>query len=1555
MHDIDRGQRVALRAKLLLGVAGAAAAASSTAYADQPVAPPADPQKWAPYSDFGGSVGSGMVGGKLDFFVPVFQNLDSLAFLNLGVGTETKANVLYNIGAGFRTKIDPDWIVGVYAGHDGTQLDDNNTFGQGSFGAELMSADWDVRVNGYLADSAPKQVPGATGLYINGTTIAILDAQDVGYSGFDGEVGYRVFSTDDTDVRVFVGGFHFGHSDSDLSSTGQSFDFSYRDMSGPKARAEATVYDLDIIGNQSRLTVDGQISHDDVRGTTGSVGVTLRIPLGSYSGSSGAQALDELDRRMADPVRHNDQVLTRAQYTKPEPVIIYGAHVTSQPTNTLLYVDGTAAASAGTYAHPTTLPDAVSRHTTNAFIVLDSKAGPIPGGVTLQPGQTLVPGGDTFTVEGEFSHAKFTHLFDPSTTPTLIPGTAGGNVLTLANNTSLYGFNIAGNFGTAIYGKNVDNVNISHVAIDGTGGGQTGINLQHTVSGEEKITIQGVTVSNVAQDGIEIESDIEDGGSSTEAFALSNVSVTNAGGYGIAIGDLARAGSKITDTISLSNVTVGNTGYGGILLFATASGAGSSINQTATLSNVTVTGTGYDGIDINAYAASGATVTSNQTLSNVTVTDAAYTGISVYDTAFGVGSTVSQTFLASNVAVTGGYAGFDIESRSAFGATIDQNITISNLTLSHIGGTFGGVGLELYAGAYNGTVEQYATLSNITASYTTGSLEGRGVEIGARAYYGGHIVQHAALTNVSATHDLIGLDIYASATDYKPTSATTIDQTVTVTGGTFSNDSEYGVRIVARAAYNGYFSGEHGYQSEAAVSQSVTLTNAAMDHDGYGIYIAAEAHNGASVAQDVTLYNVDISHNTDAGLAIDAVADYVGFATQQVSLNNATGSYNEIGYNAGAGLYIGAGASKGGQISQHVYVYSTNINHNTADGVSVENRVNSYYSASGIYHYSHLQQNLVFAYGAVSHNGGDGISISNTVTYGAQIDQFIDLYQEKVNHNGGDGFRETSTATTYGGGGFSLPTNLHSDVYIYSSDLSHNAQNGIDISTTLKSPTYPAFTVGYSYAEQHINIGGTTANYNTGSGLVVAAHDSGVYGDNVQYITLTGSKFTHNGANGASFIATQYYGPGSFGDTIQEITITGSTFNHNTGNGLYAYAYAHGQQGRAEQHFTVTNSHFDYNGANGIYLKRVAENGVYLPGFACTGVQGVGGGCAFVRQTFDMTGGSASYNQVNGLYVRNYATNYGAIYNESGRPTVPTVYLSGAQFNGNGNDGFYERNIAENAGYIFNFVEVLGSTFNDNVRDGFHVNSYASASLIAGLGTAPTVFLYDAQLNGNGRDGFYSQMGSPNHPGAANEAYVHSFIEAIDTTFNYNGRDGFHTYVYANGGAGVVERNLLYSYATGTTANGNGRYGVNIYDNSVGNAAIISFNSTLGLAGAGITASGNGSDGITITASNDFFFPTGIGYVSQYNTLYGNTTSSNGRDGIHLFAGGPGVGTSPNYYQVSKLVGNTSTANTRYGIYGTSIFGSYQVVNVYTGGNTVTSNTAGNYNFTSFIAGQHVY
>ena len=954
--------------------------------------------------------------------------------------------------------------------------------------------------------------------------------------------------------------------------------------------------------------------------------------------------------------------------------------------------------------------------------------------------------------------------------------------------------------------------------------------------------------------------------------------MTNAGFEGIEIDDTAAGGSKITDTASLSNISDQQCRLWRRPIFAGASGAHSSINQTATLSNVTVTGASYDGIDIGAYAAGGATVTSNQTLSNIAVTNAGYTAIDVFDDTYGAGSVIDQTFSASNVTITGGDTGIQFRTLAAFGATVNQNITLSNATLTDIGNTsFGGVGIAMYAGAYNATVKQYATLSNVSVSYTAGSTYGRGIVIGAFAIYGGHVVQQATLTSVSASHDMIGLQVYADVADYKPTGTTTVDQSVTVTGGTFNDDAEYGVKITANAEYSAFSA--HGYQSEAAISQKVTLTNAAMDHDGYGVYIDARARNGASVTQDVTLYNVDISHNSLEGISIAADATYVGFVTQQVALNNAAGSYNEVSYNGDEGIYVSAIASTGGQINQHLYAYNTNIDHNTFEGVNVRNVVDSYYAApaSGVYHYSHLQQNLIFAYGSISHNGGDGLNVSNTVNYGAQIDQIIELYSEKVDHNAGDGFRENSIVTTYGSN-YNLPTNLHSDVYIYNSDFSHNTRNGIEITSSLLSPTTPMITIGYSYVEQHITVGNTTANYNTRNGFVATVNDSGVYGDNIQYITLANSTFSHNGKDGAYLSAAQYYGPGSFGDAIQEVTISGSTFNNNARDGLYAYAGASGQQGRAEQHFTISGSDFDNNGRNGATFEAYAHDGVYLTGLGCGHVQGLYGGCAFVRQTVSITGSDFSHNASNGIYAYAHADNYGAVYNSSGRPAyTPTMLIVNSTVDSNGGSGLYVRTKATNDSYVYSYAIAVNSHFDHNGADGIIVESgaYTGSAIVQKTVLYGTGATSSSTADHNGLYGVY--IDSVTKGGAINQT-----VGIYNSDVSYNGKSGVWVRALANNPTGgttpgyvadpTVSAISQYVNVDGSTVLGNTGDGVEV--TSAANGASSAIYQYLGIVGS--TISGNTNDGVRA-------FQIAYSGASVNQSLYfnGDTIQNNLGDGVY--------------------------------------------------------------------------
>ena len=121
MRDTNIGRRLPLKSKLLVGAAGLAAASmTSAAFAADagatPASPPADPPKWAPYAEVGGGVGSGFTVGKVDFFEPVWQNLDSMLYARAGVQLQTQDDKIWNFGLGYRTKINPDWILGVYAG-----------------------------------------------------------------------------------------------------------------------------------------------------------------------------------------------------------------------------------------------------------------------------------------------------------------------------------------------------------------------------------------------------------------------------------------------------------------------------------------------------------------------------------------------------------------------------------------------------------------------------------------------------------------------------------------------------------------------------------------------------------------------------------------------------------------------------------------------------------------------------------------------------------------------------------------------------------------------------------------------------------------------------------------------------------------------------------------------------------------------------------------------------------------------------------------------------------------------------------------------------------------------------------------------------------------------------------------------------------------------------------------------------------------------------------------------------------------------------------------------
>ncbi len=671
-------RRLQLKSKLLVGAAGMAAAAASTAAmaADSAASssPPSDPPKWLPYVDIGGGLGSGYTAGHVEAFVPVVQDLDSLFFVRIGDEPRTNYDNNFNIGAGYRTKIDQDWILGVFGGFDSTQSNNDHTFNQWSLGAEAMSADWDVRANGYFAKNTIRGINNAFELYIHDTTIAILQAQEAALSGFDGEVGYRVFNTDSTDVRVFAGGYSFSHDNVKTGLPGNSFD--YKDLDGWKARAEVNIFDLDGLGAQSRLMINGEISHDGVNHTSEFIGATLRIPLGDASGP-GAQTLDDLDRRMVDDVRRNDNVLTQSRFNKPEPVIIYNGSITSQPTNTLYYVEQRAGAGAGTYADPTTIQDATSRGPKNQFIVLTDKGGSTINatGTTVQNGET-VTGAGTFKVRGVSFGPVFTHDFAPGSGPTTLT-TTGAHGITLGSDTNLYGFTIASGSTDAIYGHNINDVHISHITVDG---GANGIYIIQD-SGTGSVNISDTSITGVTGDGID-------------------VAVNSTGGT--------------TDfNLNVTRTTI-DAGNNGVYVQSTASGGG-TVNAYAGIHDSTITA-GNIGAIMVGTSSGGATVNQNLVVDPTTITAGDY---GIYVTGYADGGSLSQTIGISDVTINGAPdVGVYIGAYAEHGGSVSQHISMTNVSAN---AAFDGVDFSV-AGYDHASVLQYATLTNVTASGADAAL-----------------------------------------------------------------------------------------------------------------------------------------------------------------------------------------------------------------------------------------------------------------------------------------------------------------------------------------------------------------------------------------------------------------------------------------------------------------------------------------------------------------------------------------------------------------------------------------------------------------------------------------------------------------------------------------------------------------------------------------------------------------------------------------------------------------------------------------------------------------
>jgi hypothetical protein len=515
--------RVRLRARLLVGAAAIVLAAPVPQRAMAQEQP-----KWQPYVEAGGKVGTDRSLADVDLFIPIWQDQTSLLFGDLRGRFDNHGTNEGNFGLGYRTQVDPEWIVGGYGYFDIQGTDHDNTFYQVTLGLEALSVDWDFRANGYIPTNPHQSAPDEAKLQINGNTIQLRAGNETALYGFDGEVGWRLpfFPADgDVDVRAYIGGYYFNGQDA-------------RVVAGPRGRIEARLYDIDFLGLQSRLTASGEIQWDSPRGTQAFAGLELRIPLGFVTGETGPK-LSPLDRRMVDRVQRDVDIVTQITHGAPEDVIVDELTV---KTHTIFFANGTGGGS-GTQGSPTDLAGAVSNAPagSNAIIVAGGGAGVIgvANPLNLQPGQALLGGNSSVKLTGADSGQSVTfHV--PGSRPTLSGGTTTANLIEMASGSQnrVSGVDLTGDFSNGIAGTDMERAIIIGNNIDGGDPGVgNGVYLKNLGGVPSAfVDVRNNTISHMSENGILIVNAFYGlPGTFSQSIRIADNTISDAGRNGIAM------------------------------------------------------------------------------------------------------------------------------------------------------------------------------------------------------------------------------------------------------------------------------------------------------------------------------------------------------------------------------------------------------------------------------------------------------------------------------------------------------------------------------------------------------------------------------------------------------------------------------------------------------------------------------------------------------------------------------------------------------------------------------------------------------------------------------------------------------------------------------------------------------------------------------------------------------------------------------------------------------------------------------------------------------------
>ncbi len=665
-------------ASALLLAASLAAACPAGAQFDQ----------WRPYAELEARMGDDVELGLFELFFPLWQDSDSLLFVDARGYQDDASAAEGNWGLAFRTILPSDWVFGVNGFFDYRRTEFGNDFSQGAFGFELLDVNKGFRLNGYIPDGEVKSAAGAATTAISGGTIVVLPGLEASYYGLDAEAEYLLWRRD---------GYRLGGLDLELWGAAGVFHFDnntagFTDITGPRLRTELRAFDLAWLGNDSRLVFGARYEHDDVRDSqwTGTVGV--RIPFGPGGGRSGRR-LQGLARRMVAPIERDIDIVTNVAQGAAEPAVLVA---TGQVIQQVVTIDADT-------VNPETV---VSAAGANSVVYADGSAGTIAtsSSINLNNGQVIAGGGSQYLVAGASSGDTVT-VDVPGERPTINNSNFGVNTVVVSTDASVVGLDIVGgNIGIATTTGGNDPLSFNSAIVDntvlGAGGGYSsgdigGLVSGNTFTGNTSFGLVGGQVFGEVSENTAIGNGGFGIGVSNVFGVVANNSANGNFGFGLIANDSA-FGALIS-----GNSANGNTDDG--ILFGFVGG---------TVSGNTSTANGDSGFLISGVSAFGR-VTENTSSGNV-------------NDGFGFGQIADDGLMDRNSAIGNGDNGF--VSPDTVNGRLQNNSSVGNGSNGFLLTSVGVTGDVSNNTADGNTSSGFSLTSDVNGSFRSNLSSNNGTE-----------------------------------------------------------------------------------------------------------------------------------------------------------------------------------------------------------------------------------------------------------------------------------------------------------------------------------------------------------------------------------------------------------------------------------------------------------------------------------------------------------------------------------------------------------------------------------------------------------------------------------------------------------------------------------------------------------------------------------------------------------------------------------------------------------------------------------------------------------